>query len=322
MAGVGDRLCRRPERQDAQPRPAGQGSAEFPQRRFGLPGLHALSRGADDRPLSRPRPACSSTTPICRTRSCAWPRCCEPAGYATAYIGKWHLDGHGRESYIPPERRQGWEYWKAAECDHTYNHSHYYTGNSDEKRFWDGYDAFAQTKDAQQYLRDHARGDQPFVLMVAYGVPHFPHAHRAGGIQGALSAGEDPAAAQRARRRCRPRRGRKRRAITPTARRWTSASATCWRRWPKPGIAENTIVVFTSDHGEMLGSHGCPPIDEAGAWNESAHVPFLLRYPAIHGSQGRVVDTPLTTPDILPDAAGPGRRGRARERRGRGPVRP
>ena len=62
------------------------------------------------------------------------------AGYKTGYIGKWHLDGHGRESYIPPERRQGWDYWKAAECDHTYNHSHYYTGESDEKRFWEGYD--------------------------------------------------------------------------------------------------------------------------------------------------------------------------------------
>ncbi|MCX7047046.1 MAG: sulfatase-like hydrolase/transferase [Candidatus Sumerlaeota bacterium] len=71
------------------------------------------------------------------------------AGYATAYIGKWHLDGHGRGSYIPPERRQGWDYWKGAECDHTYNHSHYYTGDSDQKFFWEGYDAFAQTKDAQ-----------------------------------------------------------------------------------------------------------------------------------------------------------------------------
>ena len=27
-------------------------------------------------------------------------------GYRTAYIGKWHLDGRGRSSYIPPERRQ------------------------------------------------------------------------------------------------------------------------------------------------------------------------------------------------------------------------
>ena len=31
------------------------------------------------------------------------------AGYDTGYIGKWHLDGHGRRSYIPPERRQGFE---------------------------------------------------------------------------------------------------------------------------------------------------------------------------------------------------------------------
>ena len=36
-------------------------------------------------------------------------------GYATAYIGKWHVDGHGRSSDIPPERRQGFEYWKVLE---------------------------------------------------------------------------------------------------------------------------------------------------------------------------------------------------------------
>ena len=79
------------------------------------------------------------------------------AGYATAYIGKWHLDGHGRETYIPPERRHGWDYWKAAECDHDYNHSHYYKGSSPEKRFWPGYDAFAQTEDAIAYLRRQAK---------------------------------------------------------------------------------------------------------------------------------------------------------------------
>ena len=99
----------------------------------------------------------------------------QAAGYETGYIGKWHLDGHGRSAFIPPERRQGFEYWKGAECDHTYNHSHYYAGNSPEKRIWEGYDAFAQTKDAQQFLRDHGQKDKPFLLMVAYGEPHFPH---------------------------------------------------------------------------------------------------------------------------------------------------
>ncbi|MHC4388057.1 MAG: sulfatase-like hydrolase/transferase, partial [Planctomycetota bacterium] len=38
------------------------------------------------------------------------------AGYDTAYIGKWHLDGRGRSSFIPKDRRQGFEYWKVMEC--------------------------------------------------------------------------------------------------------------------------------------------------------------------------------------------------------------
>ncbi|WP_282122059.1 sulfatase-like hydrolase/transferase [Algibacter mikhailovii] len=32
------------------------------------------------------------------------------AGYNTAYWGKWHLDGHGRSTYIPRERRQGFDF--------------------------------------------------------------------------------------------------------------------------------------------------------------------------------------------------------------------
>lgn len=39
-------------------------------------------------------------------------------GYTTGFIGKWHIDGHGRKSYIPENRRQGFEYWKALECTH------------------------------------------------------------------------------------------------------------------------------------------------------------------------------------------------------------
>jgi arylsulfatase A-like enzyme len=56
------------------------------------------------------------------------------AGYDTAYIGKWHLDVHGRDSYIPPERRQGFDYWKVLECTHDYNQSYYYAGNDPTKR--------------------------------------------------------------------------------------------------------------------------------------------------------------------------------------------
>ena len=95
-------------------------------------------------------------------------------GYDTAYIGKWHVDGHGRSNPIPPERRQGFDYWQVLECTHNYNQSAYYAGDSDEKRTWEGYDAIAQTRDAQRYIREHDR-DRPFLLMLSWGPPHAPY---------------------------------------------------------------------------------------------------------------------------------------------------
>ena len=231
------------------------------------------------------------------------PQMFKTAGYATAYIGKWHLDGHGRESFIPPERRRGWDYWKAAECDHTYNHSHYYTGNSPEKRYWEGYDAFAQTKDAQQYLREHARSGQPFVLMLAYGEPHFPHGTAPAEYRAMYSPEKIklppnvPEAMQdRARREAQ--------GYYAHCTALDKCIGDLLSTLAETGMETNTIVVFTSDHGEMLGAHGCPPTMKQVPWNESAHVPFLLRYPGVRVQQGRVISTPLTTPDILPTLLG------------------
>jgi len=64
--------------------------------------------------------------------------------------------------------------------------------------------------------------------------------------------------------------------------------------------AEDTIFIFTSDHGEMLGSQGQPPRRKQRPWDESIRVPFLLRYPAVCGHKGRSIKTPINTPDILP----------------------
>jgi arylsulfatase A-like enzyme len=225
------------------------------------------------------------------------------AGYATAYIGKWHLDGHGRSSFVPPARRQGWDYWKAAECDHTYNHSHYYAGKSDEKRFWDGYDAFAQTKDAQQYIRDHARGGQPFILCVSYGVPHFPHATAPEDYK-ALYPPEKIKLPPNVPEVMQDRARQEAQGYYAHCTALDKCVGDVLVTLAETGLAGKTIVVFTSDHGEMLGSHGCPPTMKQVPWDESAHVPFLLRYPAVHGSQGRVVNMPLTTPDIFPTLLG------------------
>ena len=87
------------------------------------------------------------------------------AGYTTGYIGKWHLDGPDRSAFIPPERHHGFEYWKVLECTHDYNHSVYF-GDTPELQQWHGYDAIAQTRDAQQYLRDHTNPAKPFLLFL------------------------------------------------------------------------------------------------------------------------------------------------------------
>ena len=84
------------------------------------------------------------------------------AGYNTAYIGKWHVDGRGRSAYIPPERRQGFEHWMVLECTHDYNDSAYYAGDDETKLMWDEYDAIPQTREAQKYITDHSQDEDPF----------------------------------------------------------------------------------------------------------------------------------------------------------------
>jgi arylsulfatase A-like enzyme len=68
------------------------------------------------------------------------------------------------------------------------------------------------------------------------------------------------------------------------------------------GIAENTIFVFTSDHGDMLYSHG--GTNKQQPYNESVLVPFLLRYPKVHGTKSRTIHAPINTQDILPTLLG------------------
>ena len=207
------------------------------------------------------------------------------AGYATAYIGKWHLDGHGRESFIPPERRRGWEYWKAAECDHAYNHSHYYEGTSSEKKFWDGYDAFAQTKDAREYIRQRSRQGRPFALMVAYGPPHFPH-DTAPQAYKALYPPEKIQLRPNVPQSMRASAKREAQGYYAHCTALDQCVADVLGALRETGLEEKSIVVFTSDHGEMMGSHGCPPFMKQQPWDEAAHVPLLLRYPAVAGCRG------------------------------------
>lgn len=225
------------------------------------------------------------------------------AGYARGFIGKWHLDGHGRTSFIPPKRRQGWDYWKGNECSHNYNHSPYYTGNDPQIKYWDGYDAFAETRDAQAYLKEKAKGGQPFILEIAFGTPHFPHATAPPEYKKLYPpekmklAPNVPAELQAAARK-------ELQGYYAHCTALDHCIGELMKTLDETGLAENTIVVFSADHGETMGSHGNRPAQKQVPWDEAARVPFLLRYPAANGPKGVTVKTPLTTPDILPTLLG------------------
>jgi arylsulfatase A-like enzyme len=51
------------------------------------------------------------------------------------------------------------------------------------------------------------------------------------------------------------------------------------------GLADKTIIVFTSDHGELLGSHGGLSGKGTTAYRQQNHVPLLVVHPGIKGGQ-------------------------------------
>ena len=66
--------------------------------------------------------------------------------------------------------------------------------------------------------------------------------------------------------------------------------------------SEDTIVVFTADHGDMLWSQGLQ--HKHVPWEESIRVPFMVRYPRLMGSQGRTTPALLNSPDVMPTLLG------------------
>ncbi len=227
----------------------------------------------------------------------------DAAGYTTGYIGKWHLDGHGRTGYIPPERRQGWEWWRGNECTHDYNHSAYYEDDANVKKFWPGYDAYAQTKAAQGYLRDHANSPQPFVLMLGYGPPHFPTGSAPKELQ-ALYPKESIKLPANVTENWKAEARKQAQGYYAHGTALDQCVGEIMKTLDETGLADNTILIFTADHGESLGSHGIRPLKKMAFWNETAGVPFLMRYPAVQGQAGRDLRMPITTPDVLPTLLG------------------
>ena len=217
-------------------------------------------------------------------------------GYDTGCIGKWHVDGHGRSNFIPRERRQGFDYWKVLECTHAYNNSPYYA-DGPEKLKWEGYDAIAQTKDAQQYIESRAKTGKPFLLWLAWGPPHNPYET----APEKYKAMYDPEKIQLRPNVPKEVEARTRKELAGYYAHCTALDdcfADLLATLKSTGLAENTIVLFTSDHGDMIGSHSL--IRKQKPYEESARVPMLFRFPGSLGIKPRRVDGTINTEDVMP----------------------
>jgi hypothetical protein len=69
------------------------------------------------------------------------------------------------------------------------------------------------------------------------------------------------------------------------------------------GMADDTIVVFTSDHGDLLGAHGGLQQKWASGFDEALRVPMVVKGPGVAASPGGLA-LPTSHVDVIPTLLG------------------
>jgi arylsulfatase A-like enzyme len=212
------------------------------------------------------------------------------AGYRTGYVGKWHLDGIPRSKFTPAgPRRQGFDtYWAAYNCHHQYFGTKY-TLDTPQLVRAKGYEPDIQTVLAIDFMRRYR--EEPFFLMLSWGPPHAPYRV----VPQKYLDMYEPESLQ-----LRPNCGDPNR--NEIAGYYAHISALDENvgqlmQWVQAlELAERTLVVFTSDHGDMLWSHG--RLKKQQPWEECINVPLIIRYP--HVLKPRRTDTLVGLADLAP----------------------
>jgi arylsulfatase A-like enzyme len=233
------------------------------------------------------------------------------AGYVTGYVGKWHLSGN-RSNPVDAKSRRGWDFWAVRNCSHAHSSPAYWLNDATEPIEVPGWEPDVQTDLAVEFIKK--KKSEPFCLFLSFGPPHNPYKapqkyldmykerklkNRPNVPAGGLSLGKKRKKVKRA-----DTAGDDTGALLQYYAMVTSLDSCMGRinrALAEAGVADDTIVVFSSDHGDMLGSQGHPL--KQRPWEESVNIPFIVRYPA-KIKKGQVRDWIVSSVDVMPTLLG------------------
>jgi len=255
-------------------------------------------------------------------------RCLGEGGYDLGYIGKWHLWANElgnhydpRNSFVPPgPYRLGFDGLFAAYNFHHqyYGENAYYHLDTPEKiRYGEGaYEPDAQTDMAIEFLNARAGADAPFALFLSVGTPHDPWVR-------SNCPEEDYAAFEGVRFDVPP--NYRPETDAPYGDAWSDIDKSPEKsdEWMRVyyamvsnldrnvgrlrrairelGIERDTVLVFTSDHGECFGAHG--RMKKNIFYDEAARVPMLLEWPG-RIPEGHASEACMSSVDVMPTLLG------------------
>src|SRR5581483_1196261 len=220
----------------------------------------------------------------------SYPRALQAAGDETAYIGKWHM---GEQS---DDRRPGFDYWASHKGQGTYNDT---TFNINGRRqLLKGYYTHRITELAVDWLKRQRQ--KPFLMIMGHKAPHgiwipepkYEHQYDQTPIQRPATANDtDNGKPAWVKQRVRtwhgidgPLYGTKDygkfvRTYLETILSVDDSVGEVWETLRASGELDNTLLLFATDNGFMLGEHGA--IDKRCMYEESIRIPLLARYPGL-----------------------------------------
>ena len=236
------------------------------------------------------------------------------AGYSTAYIGKWHLLGGDRDRPIPKgEMRYGFdEVFESNNCHVDFRAGKCFYWNEDgQKVFFDKWEVYGQTDQALAYLDSRKDANKPFALFVSWHPPHdWGKFEGEDGLMHYKYDAPDELMAMYNRDSIKMRPGVDN---TPDRRRMYHghmamttgvdiAFGQLMEKLKQLKLDKNTIVIFTSDHGDMLEFDNAI-YPKQYPHDYSCHIPFIMRWPG-KLQAGSTTGLLFSTLDIMPTVLG------------------